>query len=180
MMKEGEAMMKKGEEMMKEPAMEEEGKAMMMKSDAMMETRPVEDDLATMSVEKIVEFMDAVEVAKVEVMEKAEAMPKAPLIHSQGDFQPRAHKVKGKAILITSDDGNILRFENFETINGPNLHIYLSTGLGTSDIIDLGEIKATKGNVNYALDPSIDLNKYNKVLVWCVPFRILFSYAALL
>jgi len=45
--------------------------------------------------------------------------------------------------------------------------------------IDLGEIKATKGNVNYDIPEGTDLEKYNKVLVWCVPFRVLFSYSDL-
>ena len=92
---------------------------------------------------------------------------------------PRAHEVAGKALLISSGGGKILRFEDFETVNGPNLHIYLSTDLGDDDYIDLGEIRATKGNVNYEIDPAIDIQKYNKVLVWCVPFRVLFSYAEL-
>ena len=83
----------------------------------------------------------------------------------------------GKALLISADAKKVLRFEDFETINGPNLHIYLSTELGNGDFIDLGEIKGTKGSFNYNLDSSIDTEKYNKVLVWCVPFGVLFSFA---
>src|SRR3989338_4847202 len=41
----------------------------------------------------------------------------------------------------------------------------------------VGEIKGTKGSFNYNLDSSIDTEKYNKVLVWCVPFGVLFSFA---
>ena len=73
----------------------------------------------------------------------------------------------------------ILRFEDFETINGPELHIYLSSELGDERFIDLGKIKATKGNVNYDIPAGIDTSKYNKVLVWCKPFSVLFSYAEL-
>jgi hypothetical protein len=72
-----------------------------------------------------------------------------------------------------------LRFENFETINGPKLHIYLASDLSADDYIDLGEIKATKGNVNYEIPDGTDLEKYNKVLVWCRPFKVLFSYSEL-
>jgi len=42
-----------------------------------------------------------------------------------------------------------------------------------------GKIKGTKGNVNYEIDRGVDLEKYDKVLVWCVPFGVLFSYADL-
>jgi hypothetical protein len=98
---------------------------------------------------------------------------------STADFIPSAHEVEGKALLIEQNGKKILRFENFETINGPNLHIYLASDLNDDDFIDLGEIKATSGNVNYEIPNNIDTDKYDKVLVWCVPFKILFSYADL-
>ena len=91
----------------------------------------------------------------------------------------KEHEVEGKALLLLNNQEKVLRFENFETINGPNLHIYLSADLEANDYVDLGKIKATKGSVNYNLDSSIDTEKYNKVLVWCVPFKVLFSYAEL-
>jgi len=100
-------------------------------------------------------------------------------IISQGIFMEQKHEVSGKALIVNDNENKILRFEDFETVNGPNLHIYLSADLEAKDYIDLGEIKATKGDVNYELENSIDLEKYNKVLVWCVPFKVLFSYAEL-
>ncbi|HEX9741076.1 MAG TPA: DM13 domain-containing protein [Ignavibacteriaceae bacterium] len=96
-----------------------------------------------------------------------------------GDFIPSAHEVSGMALVIDENGKKILRFENFETVNGPNLHIYLATDLSVTDYIDLGEIRATKGNVNYEIPDGIDLEKYNVVVIWCVPFKVLFSYAEL-
>mgnify|MGYP001607241189 CR=1 FL=1 len=98
---------------------------------------------------------------------------------SQGSFQPKAHDVQGKALLIEQDGKKIIRFEDFETINGPDLRIYLATDLDAKDFVDLGEIKATKGNVNYEIDSAIDTTKYNKVLVWCRAFGVLFSFVVL-
>lgn len=103
----------------------------------------------------------------------------APAVVAQGVFQASAHEVQGRALLIESNGKKTVRFEDFETINGPNLHIYLGADLEGKDFIDLGEIRATKGNVNYELPPDVDLGVYNKVMVWCVPFRVLFSYAEL-
>jgi|TARA_B100001971_G_C18148997_1_gene514736 hypothetical protein len=101
-------------------------------------------------------------------------------IISEGAFVESAHHVNGKALIIEEEDGSkILRFEDFDTINGPNLHIYLSNSLGNDDFIDLGNIRATKGNVNYDVPQGTDLEKYDKVLVWCVPFGVLFSYSDL-
>ncbi len=98
---------------------------------------------------------------------------------SEANFQPKDHEVSGKALIIETNNQRILRFEDFETINGPDLHIYLSSDLEAKDYVDLGEIKATKGNVNYEVPNNVDLEKYNKVLVWGQPFRVLFSYAEL-
>ena len=96
-----------------------------------------------------------------------------------GDFIPSAHEVSGRALIIDTPEGKVLRFEDFETVNGPDLFIYLSSDLNNNDFVNLGEIKATKGNVNYLLPKDIDLKKYNKVVVWCRAFRVLFSYAEL-
>lgn len=98
---------------------------------------------------------------------------------SSGDFVASAHSVEGQAKVLELDGQKYLRFENFETVNGPNLHIYLSSDLNANDFIDLGPIKATKGSANYDLPEGVDLEKYDKVLVWCVPFKVKFSYAEL-
>ncbi len=101
------------------------------------------------------------------------------VILKQANFIASAHDVKGKALIINGNGKQVLRFQDFETINGPDLFIYLSSDLNADDFINLGEIKATKGNVNYELPSNVDLTKYNKVLVWCRAFRVLFSYAEL-
>ena len=100
-------------------------------------------------------------------------------ILATGDFQARAHNVKGAAALVQVGGQKILRFENFETINGPDLYVYLSSGLNSKDIVDLGRIRGTKGFINYNVPASVDTNKYRYVLVWCKPFGVLFSYAEL-
>jgi len=135
----------------------------------------VKDSLEEMDKSTRAEFDKQVsEAGAIEVIEE---MPSGVKIVSHGDFKPRAHEVEGRALLIEQNGKKILRFEDFNTINGPNLHIYLSSELGVEDFIDLGRIKATKGSVNYEIPEGTDTDKYDKVLVWCVPFRVLFSYA---
>ncbi len=119
------------------------------------------------------------EMTNEEIIESSDLMPQSAQILSQGVFKPNAHEVKGKALLINDNNKKIIRFEDFETINGPDLYIYLSSSLDDKDFIDLGKIKATKGNVNYEIPEGIDTEKYNKVLIWCVPFKVLFSHAEL-
>jgi len=137
----------------------------------------INDNFETMNPNIKMEFDAAMKTSSGVVKEMSDAMLSGAKIISEASFKPRAHDVKGKAVLIEADGKKILRFEDFETINGPNLHIYLSSELGDKDYVDLGVIKATKGSANYELPADIDLEKYDKVLVWCVPFRVLFSYA---
>ncbi|MBI96111.1 hypothetical protein CL656_03100 [bacterium] len=102
-----------------------------------------------------------------------------PEILSQNDFQKAAYDVKGQALVLQQNNQRILRFENFETINGPSLNIYLVNSKNKDIYHDLGPIKATKGNVNYQIPESLDLNQYDQVQVYCVPFKKVFSYASL-
>jgi hypothetical protein len=138
----------------------------------------VNDAMDSMDAETKVEFERQMEAMKDKIVIKNESMHSANIL-AQGEFEPRAHEVKGKALLIESGGKKIVRFEDFDTINGPDLRIYLSSDLGNDDFIELSKIKATKGNVNYEIPDGVDISKYNKVLVWCKAFGVLFSYADL-
>jgi len=87
------------------------------------------------------------------------------------------HPAEGVARVIETAEGTIVRFENFKTINGPNLHVYLSKDLDAKDFVDLGPIRGTSGNINYAVPGDIDISEYTYVLHWCVPFHVLFNSA---
>lgn len=102
-----------------------------------------------------------------------------PTIISRASMVAGAHDVSGEALIVKSGSETYLRFENLKTINGPDLHIYLSSGLNTDDAVDLGAIRATEGSVNYPVPAGTDLSKYKNALIWCRPFRVLFSYARL-
>lgn len=140
----------------------------------------IKDNLETMTAEMRQKFEQETNAMRDKTMVMADKAPSGRArIVSQANFKPRAHDVAGKALLIEQNGQYTLRFENFETINGPDVDIYLSSELGDSDFINLGDLKATKGNVNYSVPAGTDITKYNKVLVWCRAFSILFSYAEL-
>jgi hypothetical protein len=98
---------------------------------------------------------------------------------AQGNFQDGAHPTEGKALLIAMDNELIVRLENFKTDPGPGLYVYLSEDTGANDYISLGKLKATEGNMNYDVPPNTNTAKYNKVLIWCEPFSVLFGHAEL-
>jgi hypothetical protein len=95
---------------------------------------------------------------------------------SDADF---IHKTSGIATLVIQGDMRTLEFENFETLNGPDLYVYLSTDKKASDFVDLGQIDRFKGDQSYAVGNSVDIEKYNHVLVWCKAFNVLFGSAEL-
>lgn len=89
------------------------------------------------------------------------------------------HPAEGQVRVIDTGTEQIIRFENFQTINGPRLHLYLSKDLEGNDFIDLGPIRGTQGNINYTVPEGVDLSEYKYALHWCVPFKVLFNYAPL-
>lgn len=103
--------------------------------------------------------------------------PVIPLL--SGELIPSKHDVEGRVIVYQRNEEKILRFEDLDTINGPSLVIYLATDTSAEDYVSLGEVRATRGNVNYELPSDIDLERYDTVLIWCDAFNVLFSYAEL-
>jgi len=90
------------------------------------------------------------------------------------------HDAQGDTFTIPIENGsNVLRLENFKSTNGPDLYVYLSTDDNASEFINLGKLKANKGNQNYEIPDNVDLSKYNKVLIWCKTFGVLFGSADL-
>jgi len=124
-------------------------------------------------------FNQEVRAMKGEVIVMSESVPFSTKILGEANLVPRAHEVGGRVLLLDTGDKKIVRFENLKTINGPDLRVYLSSDLGIEDVIDLGAIRATEGNVNYTLPANVDTAKYKNVLIWCRTFGILFSYAKL-
>ena len=97
----------------------------------------------------------------------------APLIPTPS--QP----VEGTARIIEEGGSLYLRYEDFKTINGPDLFVYLSTDEKASEFINLGELKATEGNLNYEIPEGVNPEDYPYALVWCKAFGVLFNSAKL-
>src|SRR5580693_8939483 len=115
------------------------------------------------------------------------ANPSATQPVESGVFYGIAHPTEGTATVYRMQDGTrMLRFTNFRTSNGPNVHVYLvaaddakdETALNAS-FIDLGPIKGNIGDQNYDLSASMDLSKYRAVSIWCKRFSVNFGIAPL-
>lgn len=110
----------------------------------------------------------------------------APL--ASGRFHGVAHAASGAATIYQLANGNrLLRFTDFETSNGPELHVYLIAATDATDsdmvkkteFIDLGALKGNRGDQNYEVPAGIDLTKYRAATVWCRRFGVNFATAPL-
>lgn len=90
-----------------------------------------------------------------------------------------AHPASGTARIVSADDTTYLRYEDFSTLNGPDLRVYLSKDLAAQEYVDLGPLRATEGNVNYEIPQEVDPREYPYALVWCRAFGVLFNSAQL-
>ncbi len=90
------------------------------------------------------------------------------------------HPASGSARVIEEDGGKkYLRYENFKTINGPDLYVYLATDTDAKEFVSLGRLRGTEGNINYEIPDSINISAYPYALTWCKQFGVLFNYAKL-
>ncbi|OGG64457.1 hypothetical protein A3C18_04100 [Candidatus Kaiserbacteria bacterium RIFCSPHIGHO2_02_FULL_54_11b] len=88
-----------------------------------------------------------------------------------------AHPASGTVRIVEADGRRYVRYENYKTINGPDIFVYLAKDLDAKEFIDLGRVKATEGNINYEIPAGVDAAEYRYVLTWCRAFGVLFNYA---
>ncbi len=98
------------------------------------------------------------------------------------------HKGSGSATIYGLPGGEaVLRFENLDVTNGPDLRVLLSTHpdppnkaeLRDAGYIHIAKLKGNRGNQNYDLPPDADLDSIRSVIIYCMPFNVIFSVAPL-
>ena len=94
------------------------------------------------------------------------------------------HTGSGAVLLIEAPDGSlILRFEDYGVRNGPDLHVYLTPDadgdVHADGAVDLGEVKATQGSVNYDVPAGVDAGAFRSAVIYCQPFSVTFAAASL-
>jgi len=87
------------------------------------------------------------------------------------------HPASGTVRIIEADGKQYIRYENFKTINGPDIYVYLSKDLDAKEFVSLGRVKGTEGNINYEIPADINVADYTYVMTWCKAFGVLFNYA---
>jgi hypothetical protein len=108
---------------------------------------------------------------------------------ASGQFHNGAHETKGAATVFQLADGKkSLRLTDFQTSNGPDVHVYLVAADDAKDndtvtragFVELGSLKGNIGDQNYELPANTDLTKYRAVTIWCKRFSVNFGTAPLM
>ena len=115
------------------------------------------------------------------------AAPGMAQVLASGNFHAVAHKGVGQATIYQLGGKRVLRFTNFETSNGPDVHVYLIATKDASDsetvkragFVEVGALKGNVGDQNYEISSDLDLNKYRAVTIWCKRFAVNFATAPL-
>ncbi|TDO60827.1 electron transfer DM13 [Kribbella sp. VKM Ac-2571] len=114
-----------------------------------------------------------------------------PRLLLTGKLITHEHRTSGTVSVLALPDGSrILRIENLDTSDGPDLKVWLSDaqvvpGRAGWHVFDdgkyrsLGSLKGNHGNQNYAIPRDLNLDTYRSVAIWCDRFNVSFGAAAL-
>ena len=113
-----------------------------------------------------------------------------PVKVKSGSFQDQDafHKGSGEAVIYRAPDGaHLLRLEELQVTNGPDLRVILTPVQapgGRDDVmargsVELGKLKGNRGSQNYTIPADVDVAAQGSVVIYCKPFSVIFSIAQL-
>lgn len=113
--------------------------------------------------------------------------PAASSVLARGEFVNKSYSGSGSALFVKGTDGApFLRLENIAISSGPALNVLLTKHPSPStkaDVaqgsVDLGVLRATKGNLTYTIPAGMDVAGYRGVIVYCVDYDVVFTAAAM-
>lgn len=133
----------------------------------------------------------AEEVAAKAAAEETAAEPTSGLVKLKGgNFrdQDSFHRGSGQATIYRVPDGShLLRLEDLDVTNGPDLRVILTPHRNPnmkSDVhapgyVELAKLKGNKGNQNYPIPDNVNIGAQRTVVIYCKPFSVIFSTAVL-
>ncbi|MER7249938.1 DM13 domain-containing protein [Kribbella sp. NPDC000426] len=114
-----------------------------------------------------------------------------PKILLTGKLISHEHRTSGTAaVLVLPDGSRVLRIEDLDTSDGPDLKVWLSDaevipGRPGWHVFDdgayrsLGRLKGNHGNQNYPIPAEVKLGDFRSVVIWCDRFNVSFGAAPL-
>lgn len=103
--------------------------------------------------------------------------PAEPVALGSGTFQGlTGHRGAGTATVYELPDGSrVLRLEDFDVSNGPDLEVHLVPGAdvrGPGGGVQLADLKGNVGNQNYDVPADLELTGDWTILIWCESFTV--------
>ncbi|GAB2658608.1 DM13 domain-containing protein [Kribbella swartbergensis] len=122
---------------------------------------------------------------------KSPAGETRPVTLLTGKLITHEHETTGTVAVLRLPDGSrILRLENLDTSDGPDLKVWLSDAkvvpgrpgwhvFDDGEYHNLGDLKGNHGNQNYAIPQNLKLDAFRSVTIWCDRFNVSFGAAEL-
>lgn len=151
----------------------------------------VPDDMTFEEVEDAMMEAEAVETMVTEQMpESEEPDATGPVALATGALMDADdfHRGSGGVTAYRLEDGSqVLRLEDIEVTNGPDLRVLVAPGHGITDrsalqaagYIELGPLKGNIGSQNYDFPDGYQVPEQLTVVIYCKPFHVLFATAEL-
>jgi len=83
--------------------------------------------------------------------------------------------VNGTAKIYFQNNQCILALGNFNSSNGPDLHVYISKEAKPVNYIDLGKLQSISGNQQYPITGTINFSEYKYTLIHYQQYNHLFG-----
>ena len=115
-----------------------------------------------------------------------EAVPEGPILLSSSEWISLGHPGTGTVLVYRQPDGShVIRFEDLDVSNGPDLLVILSASplvddrgaYSATEYFSLGDLKGNKGNQNYEVSADVNLDDFQTVAIWCRRFNYTFNAA---
>lgn len=113
-------------------------------------------------------------------------VPEGPVLLSVSEWISIGHPGTGTVLVYRQPDGShVVRFEDLDVSNGPDLLVILSAAPLVDDraaysevaYLSLGDLKGNQGNQNYIVPAEVNLDEYQTVAIWCRRFNYTFNAA---
>lgn len=126
-------------------------------------------------------------VKPVEKLKSVEEADSEKLLYT-GQFHNADKTGSGTVGVYETKDGKrTIRLKNFKTASGPDLFVYIykakdaknSSVLKKVEFVSLGLLKKQRGDQEYEIPASVDLESFRAVSIWCKEFGVNFATAPL-
>lgn len=118
--------------------------------------------------------VDETVVTGVPAMATERSAPSSParpvnVVALRGQVMSLAHSGEGRAQVVElARGGRKLTLTDFDIDPGPQVVVRLTDADG--EHVELGDLKGSRGDQQYDIPDSVNLDRYRTVVFWCVPF----------